>query len=228
VRLRERLLESGSIALPAVGIALLLVGLFSPWIDHPTAGLELTGFELGEWIKFAPDVREGTSGLNRAGFYLPASAAAIGLATMGVAAALHKRLRWVLLAGGAAVALLPFPLLEEVSNLAGIKANWARFGLIGLGLISVVAVAILQKRVPSRMLGATLVTVGLAGLIGVNATFAAAEPIVERLYNRLIDPGTGLAIVQAGHIALIGGGIWQLISGKRKKGDPISESPFAP
>jgi hypothetical protein len=225
--MRERVLQSGWTALTIAGIILLLGGFFSSWISHPAAGLALTGFEIGEWIKFAPEVRAGTAGLNRAGFYWPAPSAAIALAMMALTAGSYRRLRWALLISGAAVALLPFPLVEEVSTLAGIKANWARFGLVGLGLVAVAAVALWGQRIPFRLCGATLMVTGLIGLVAVNATFAAAEPIVERLYNRLIAPGIGLTAVQAGQIALAGGGIWQLIMRKRKKGDPVAESPFA-
>jgi hypothetical protein len=226
MRFRERALQSGWIALIIAGIILVLVGFFSTWIDHPAAGLALTGFEIGEWIKFAPEVRAGTAGLNRAGFYWPASAAALALAMVAATAGPHRRLRWALLVGAAGVALLPFPLVEEVSTLAGVKANWARFGLIGLGLATVAAIAIWGGRIPFRIRAATLVAMGLAGLIGVGTTFAAAEPIVERLYNRLIDPGIGLSVVQAGHVALATGGLWQLMIGQRKKAIPIRDRPL--
>jgi hypothetical protein len=227
MKTHEQLGQTGWIGLTVAGIILVLVGFFSPWIDHPAAGLALTGFEIGEWIKFAPEVRAGTARLNRAGFYCPSSAAAIALAMMAVSAGSHRRLRWALLIGSAAVALLPFPLVEEVSSLVGIKANWARFGLVGLGLLAVAAVAIWGQRIPFRVRGATLLVTGLAGLAAASATYAAAEPIVERLYNRLIDPGLGLTILQAGQAALATGGIWQMIVGERKKGDPHEESPFS-
>jgi hypothetical protein len=70
------------------------------------------------------------------------------------------------------------------------------------------------------------VAMGLAGLIGVGTTCAAAEPIVERLYNRLIDPGIGLSVVQAGHVALATGGLWQLMIGQRKKAIPYRDRPL--
>jgi hypothetical protein len=54
------------------------------------------------------------------------------------------------------------------------------------------------------------VVMGAGGLVVASATFVAAEPIVERIYHRLIDPGVGLILVQAGLIALAGGGVWQI------------------
>jgi len=205
---REWVKQRGWLILTLAGIALMLAGFFSPWVDHPVAGLALTGFEIGEWIKFAPEVRAGTAGLSRSGFYWPATAAAVGLAVVAASVERRTRIRWALLAGAAGVALLPFPLVEEITSRAGVQANWPRFGLIALGLIAVAAVAIWGHRLPRWAVGGALVAIGAGGLIVVSATFVAAEPIVERIYHRLIDPGAGLTMAQAGLVALIGGGVW--------------------
>jgi hypothetical protein len=190
---------------------LVLVGFFSPWIDHPAAGLALTGFEMGEWIKFAPQVRTESAGLSRAGFYWPAAGAAITLATVARAWG-SRRMRRALLAIATLVALLPLPLLEEIRSADGIRANFGRLGLISLGLLVVAAYATGGDRFPSWARGAVLIGVGLVGIVIVSATYGAAEPIVEQLYNRLVDPGTGLLVVQIGQSAIVGGGIWQLLA----------------
>jgi hypothetical protein len=207
---RDWVKQRGWLIPTLVGIALMLTGFFSPWIDHPVAGLALTGFEIGEWIKFAPEVRAGTVSLSRSGFYWSAAAAAVGLAVVAAGVGPHRRIRWLLLASAAGVALLPFPLVEEITSRAGMQANWPRFGLIALGLVAVGAVAGWGRRMPQWTLGVALVVMGAGGLVVASATFVAAEPIVERIYHRLIDPGVGLILVQAGLIALAGGGVWQI------------------
>ena len=62
-----------------LGLALAIVGYFGPWVDHKTAALVLTGQDMGEFVKFLPEVRAGTAPMIREFFYLPPFAAALGL-----------------------------------------------------------------------------------------------------------------------------------------------------
>jgi len=61
------------------GLALAIVGYFGPWVDHKTAALVLTGQDMGEFVKFLPEVRAGTAPMIREFFYLPPFAAALCL-----------------------------------------------------------------------------------------------------------------------------------------------------
>jgi hypothetical protein len=54
-----------------LGLALAIVGYFGPWVDHKTAALVLTGQDMGEFVKFLPEVRSGTTPMIREFFYLP-------------------------------------------------------------------------------------------------------------------------------------------------------------
>ena len=112
---RSQIIKSGWIVLTASGIVLVLVGFLSPWIDHREAGLALTGFEMGEWIKFAPQVREGSAGLSRAGFYWPAAVAAMAL-VMIASVGKRRGVRRALLVMATLAALLPLPLIEEIKS----------------------------------------------------------------------------------------------------------------
>jgi len=60
-----------------IGGLLTLAGYFGPWIDHPVGGLVVTGLDLGEYVKFLPEVRGGQITLWREGFYLPLIAVSI-------------------------------------------------------------------------------------------------------------------------------------------------------
>jgi hypothetical protein len=42
-------------------LALAILGYFGPWVDHKTAALVLTGQDMGEFVKFLPEVRTGTA-----------------------------------------------------------------------------------------------------------------------------------------------------------------------
>lgn len=202
-------------------VLLILVGFFSPWIPHRAAGLALTGFEIGEWIKFAPEVRSGESPLRRANFYWPPVIAAIGLLALANDAQGNWRWHnWLLALAAMALALFPLPLLEEIGNLAGIKANLGRLLMIALPMVS--AILLIIRRPASRKLqGGLLLLVNVAGLVLVSQAFGHAEPIIERLYGHLIDPGLGFHMARLGMLLLALDGLLDLLS--RRPSRPSSE-----
>lgn len=199
-----------------IGIVTVMAGFFSPWIQHKTAGLSITGFEMAEWIKFAPEVQSGDSGLARTLFYLPPLVCAVGLAALA-ASFDHSQpvLKWLLLLLVLFTSLLPFPLLEEIKSIAGIKVNIGRLSLIAIGLCAGL-VALLIRNLPAWFWSLFVIVIAAAGFIGIFSAFSTAEPIVERLYNHLIDPGMGYRLDQIGIIFILLGGIGRLFDTKRR------------
>lgn len=205
------------VSLIALGVTLVLIGFFSPWVPHATAGLTITGFEMAEWIKFAPEVRDQSAGLRRMDFYFPPVAAVIGLVALATD---HRTWRWyqwglILLAFG--LSLLPFPLLEEVNSLAGIKANWGRLAMVAYGLLAA-GISMWFKALPPKFRGVGLMLLSLLALILTSLAFSAAEPIVERLYNHLVNPGWGYHLTRGGAVLLALGGLLLLLE-QQKRGD---------
>jgi len=41
------------------GFTAILLGYLLVWLPHEAAGLSFIGIELGEWVKFLPQVRSG-------------------------------------------------------------------------------------------------------------------------------------------------------------------------
>jgi len=75
----KRISTTNSQIVLVLGLALAIMGYFGPWVDHKTAALVLTGQDMGEFVKFLPEVRAGTASMIREFFYLPPFAAALGL-----------------------------------------------------------------------------------------------------------------------------------------------------
>lgn len=188
-----------------LGVGLTLIGYFSPWVPHRAAGLAQTGFEIGEWIKFVPEVRTGASPLRRSNFYWPPVVAAIGLAMLAAGNRPWTWTNWLLVSLAALLSLFPFPLLEELKGAAGISANLGRFGLIAAG-VAAAGLAVWRRQLPARIRGGILFLAAVVGLVLVSATFSAAEPIVEEVYRQLIDPGLGYNLSRSGMalLALVG------------------------
>ena len=62
-----------------LGALIAFWGYVGPWVDHRVAGLAILGLDLGEYVKFLPAVRAGTTSLWREGFYLPLVAISLTL-----------------------------------------------------------------------------------------------------------------------------------------------------
>jgi hypothetical protein len=75
----KQILKANSRVVLILGLALAIVGYFGPWVGHKTAALVLTGQDMGEFVKFLPEVRDGAVPMIREFFYLPPFAAALGL-----------------------------------------------------------------------------------------------------------------------------------------------------
>lgn len=195
--------------LTLLGVALILVGYFSPWVPHRTAGLALTGFEIGEWIKFAPEVLSGSSPLRRVDFYWPPAVAAMGLALLAGKIRPWHWLDWSLVMIAVILSLFPFPLLEEINDLNGFRANIGRLGLVALGEMTCLLI-IARQGLPAKVRGAALLLAAGVGVILVSRAFSTAEPIVERLYDQAINPGLGYNLTRWGMVLLSMAGITRL------------------
>ena len=199
----------------AIGAIITLIGYFSPWIPHKAAGLALTGFEIAEWIKFAPDVQTGASLVQRADFYWPPVVVAVSLACWSAGRQKWRWHHWSLILFAGVLSLIPIPLLEDIKNLEGIKTNWPRFALTFLGLLST-SLAMIRRKIPAWFLGGTLVMVSTAGALFVSVAFSTAEPIVERLYYRLLNPGLGFYLTEGGMILLAVSGALAVASQRKR------------
>jgi hypothetical protein len=65
-----------------MGWVLAAVGYYGPWIAHMSAGLTLSGVDMGEFVKFLPGVQDGTLTVTRQLFYLPPFAIAMSIALL--------------------------------------------------------------------------------------------------------------------------------------------------
>ncbi len=203
--------------LTVIGVCLTLFGFFSPWVPNESAGLALTGFEIGEWIKFLPEMHSENSPLRRTDFYWPPVAAAAGLVALAADRSRWEPINWILFMLACACSLFPIPLLEELRGLGGISASTGRLVLTGLGL-ALAAMALWRRKLSLELRGAILIIPAGLGLVLTSIAFSAAEPIVERLYNHLIDPGLAFNLTQGGLLLLVLAGILHLLPKLAKAG----------
>lgn len=184
------------------GILLLLTGYFGPWIDHKVAGLVVTGLDLGEYVKFLPEVRSGEIALWREGFYLPLVAASLTCSLMAFRPELHFRLAplRILLLVTAVVASLN--LLPPAWTPARMLTPEFQQQLIAL-IVTMIAMAVspLLALLSLRLAAVLCGLLALSCFVAVGQFFAIL-PAVEPLYQQTLGAGWGLWTMVTGALAL--------------------------
>jgi hypothetical protein len=174
----------------AVGITVILVSYFLPWLPHPAAGLRLIGLEMGEWVKFLPQVQAGQLRPGRDAFYLPPISAGLLLLLMTW---YWPRGRWQTWAArwlAVLVSLLALPAVEAI-RFDPPTAYQQR--LWGVGLVLVAAIAIAgSRRLPVWLPTALLVLVGGVGAIWPLWAYLAVRPMVVEWLGTAVAIGPGV------------------------------------
>jgi len=192
-----------------LGLALAIVGYFGPWVDHKTAALVLTGQDMGEFVKFLPEVRAGAAPMIREFFYLPPFAAALCLilllACKQLAYPLPFRAVMLVVVLGLAWAMLPPVWTPHLLVTAEFRKQTAA---IVFCLLLLVVHPVLCP-LPPRFTAVALIGLALLGVAPPLWQFFAIREAVNRAYGWPVRVGWGLwgtafgfLVVMAGAVAL--------------------------
>jgi hypothetical protein len=174
----------------AVAVTVILVSYFLPWLPHPAAGLRLIGLEMGEWVKFLPQVQFGQLSPSRNTFYLPPITAALLLSLMTWHWPNGRWQTWAARALAILIALLAFPAIEA---LRFDPPETYQQRLWGIGLVAAAAVAVAWgKRLPDWVQVSLLVLVGCAGAVWPLWAYAAARPMIVEWLGTAVAIGIGV------------------------------------
>ncbi|CAN5753757.1 hypothetical protein BH10CHL1_BH10CHL1_47080 [soil metagenome] len=193
-----------------IGGLLTLLGYFGPWVNHRVAGLVIMGLDLGEYVKFLPEVRSQQIDLWREGFYLPLVAISLAFSLYAFRPPLDNRwllrIFMVIVASVAALNMLPPAWTPQ-------KLITAEFRLQTIAIViclAAVAFSPFLALVPEQL--ATLIIVSLSGLAlwfpVVN--FLRVLPAISTLYNHPLHPGWGMYAMAGGLLILAGGSVWRV------------------
>ena len=222
-----------------LGLALVLVGHFGPWVAHKTAALTVTGFELAEFAKFFPQVQGGTVPMRRELFYLPFVTALVLLALAdcsnpmaGRSAARRARSRNSFLSQSVIVplcaaallliALLPYSIVDAARQALTTPVSFVLdpqyTGQLVLVIVGVVLtlLAPLARRLPRRAWGVLVALLALAGAVPPLYQFARFRPLVVALYDSPRPPGLGwgLIVCVGGFVLLLACGVLYAVRGE--------------
>lgn len=196
-----------------IGFTAIFVGYLLVWLPQPLAGLSFIGVEIGEWVKFLPEVRSGEVGSDRNLFYLPPLTLALMMILWTVGWSNRRWQTWCLRGLAVLVSLLAFPALEAIRyEPAG---EWLlRLLLVTLVFASAILVP-LTERLPeaTALRGAWLaiMLLGLLGLILPTWAYLAVRPAVSELFRSEVGIGPGVWLNAAGHLAVLVAGASVLV-----------------
>jgi len=189
------------------GLALAIVGYFGPWVDQKTAALVLTGQDMGEFVKFLPEVRAGTAPMIREFFYLPPFAAALCLillmASKRSAYPLVVRAVMLLAVLGLAWAMLPPVWTPQLLVTAEFRKQTVAIAFCLLLLI----VHPLLRYLPTRLTAMTIMVLALLGAGPFLWQFFAIREAVNRAYGWSVQVGWGLWVMVLGFLIVMAGAI---------------------
>jgi hypothetical protein len=181
-----------------LGGTLAAIGYYGPWIQHPTAALTVSGVDMAEFVKFLPDVLDGSLRITRQILYLPPFALVIGVALLIGSQRLgypwQLRLLVTILAVPISLQLLP-----PAWSPASLMTAEFRLQAIGLGLCWLLLAGFwLLGRMPLRLSAALACTLALAA-----GAFSAwglwkTKPSIDQVYGIVPSAGWGFTLCQAG------------------------------
>lgn len=189
----------------ALAVLLGLAGYLMAWVPHPAPALRIAGLDLGEYVKFLPEVRAGQVRVLRELFYLPlfAGALALLLAAWSTERAWRWAARALAIPLAAIVALLMLPPVWTPQALFRGEFRW-QGAAIGVCLLVVLLSPLLLRREVKRA-----AAVFVAFLCALAAAFPVAQfftvkPALEKVYANALPVGTGVWLCLGGFLLAAG------------------------
>lgn len=183
-----------------LAFTLILAAYLMVWLAHENgaAGLSFIGLEIGEWVKFLPQMQAGEILPGRDLFYLPP--VTLGLMLVLFTAGWPQG-RWQTRATrglAVLVSLLAFPSLDAIRLEPSSEWLW-RLLLVGLVVVAALLAGLLG-RVPGRVRWLLMAVLGTAGGVLPTWAFFAIRPAAEEVLQSAVQPGLGVWLNMAGHL----------------------------
>lgn len=205
----KRRLASVRLLLP-VGWVLAAIGYYGSWIAHTTAALSLSGVDMGEFVKFLPEVLDGSLPVIRQLFYLPPFATVVSIALL--IGSRRLGFPWLLRAGALLLAVpVSLQLLPPAWSPASLMTTEFRLQAMALGFCWLLLAGFwLLGRLPAWLSGSLSAVLSLAALGLSTWQFFVVKPAIDVVYR--VPPGigwgflmcmVGLAIMTAGSIIFV-------------------------
>jgi hypothetical protein len=187
-----------------LGFTMILLGYFLVWLPQPVAGLSFIGLEMGEWVKFIPEVRSGEVFPSRNFFYLPPILLGSMIAIWTAGWPNNRGQTWLARVLAVAVGFLALPAIESFSEES--PGQWLpRVAMSGFVIIVVLVATYYSSRetMPATIPWLYFIILGMLGAILPVWTYLAIKPFVEILMGAGVGIGPGIWLNLLGNILLI-------------------------
>jgi hypothetical protein len=177
-----------------------LAGCFGPWIPHRAVGLVVTGLDLGEYVKFIPQMMAGQIALRREIFYLPLL---VGALTAALIASRRSLPGWVRALAGLAAIPLALAMLPPAWSPGTLLQPEFRLQAIAIAICLAMLPAILITRyLPDPLVLMLVALLAVAAAIAPAWGFWQIRPAIEALYRHPLPLGWGFWAGLAGFLLL--------------------------
>jgi hypothetical protein len=183
-----------------VGVVLVVVGYFGPWIPHETAALTVTGSELG-WFSKSFGLR------SRELFVLPMIAAAVLFSLVAQRIVSRPVARLGVTVFGVLLVLASLPVYDSIFSLE----YRAQLILTIVGVVLVLS-NLFTPLLPRRVWGALVVLLVLVGVLPALRQFTTFYPRVVALYGDPLGVGWGLIVCIVGFALVLVRGILVIVA----------------
>ena len=191
-----------------LGALLAFWGYVGPWVDHRVAGLAILGLDLGEYVKFLPLVRGGTTSLWREGFYLPLVAISLALSLCTWRPELRwprPAVAWLMIAlqviGAIVAALNMLPPAWTPQRMVTPEFQQQLAAI--LLCLAAVAFGPFLALLPRLVSGVIVVLLSAAAAVVPAIQFVRVLPQIATLYNHNLVPGWGMYVMLIGLAMLV-------------------------
>lgn len=188
-----------------LAFAIILAGYFLKWLPHPTAGLSFIGIDIGEWVKFLPEVRAGELGITRNAFYLPPITLSLMMVGWSLQWPARRWQNWAFNILALLISMLSLPSIEAVVGEP--TSEWlARILLVSLVVLAVAASyfsKFFSRKVLTKVQWFSFLALGLIGAIFPTVTYLMIREPVSNLLRESIGIGPGVWLNAVGHLLLV-------------------------
>ncbi|RLC83058.1 MAG: hypothetical protein DRI61_00535 [Chloroflexi bacterium] len=191
---REKLAEK----MMPILLVIALAGYWAPWVNHKAVALVLTGLDMGEYVKFLPQVRSGEVRLIREVFYLPLFCSSISLTLL----ALNSRFRYYVLMRGLMLFLawtMALAMLPPVWTPRLLLQPEFRKQTLAIGICLLLpGLYPWLRNLPPRAVALAVGSLALPALILPMLSFRKVLPFIAQLYGHPLTPGWGVYLMGIG------------------------------
>jgi hypothetical protein len=181
---------AGRVWLPLIAAGLVgLAGYFGPWVAHRASGLIVSGLDLGEYVKFIPQVLTGQIAVRRELFYLPLFAGSLMASLMASRRTLPRWLRVLL---GLAAIPLALAMLPPAWSPVTLRLPEFRLQMAALLFCLLMVPAVIVTRfLPDRLVLVLIAALAVPAAILPAWGFLEVRPAIAGLYHQPLRLGWG-------------------------------------